>query len=99
MEMEDYMRLRLTGPLGFGVWGYAMYRPKLKGGIDSNGRMYHTPGGGSNAVRSTDVLRFAYLLLTRGNGAISRLCRRSLCGCAAGWRSTIRTTLTASTST
>jgi CubicO group peptidase (beta-lactamase class C family) len=66
MEMEDYMRLRLTGPIGFGTWGYAMYRPKLKGGIDAEGRMYHTPGGGSNAVRSTDVLRFAYLLLHEG---------------------------------
>jgi CubicO group peptidase (beta-lactamase class C family) len=66
MEMEDYMRLRLTGPLGFGTWGYAMYRPRLKGGIDADGRMYHTPGGGSNAVRSTDVLRFGYLLLHEG---------------------------------
>jgi CubicO group peptidase (beta-lactamase class C family) len=66
MEMEDYMRLRLTGPIGFGTWGYAMYRPRLKGGIDAEGRMYHTPGGGSNAVRSTDVLRFAYLLLHEG---------------------------------
>ncbi len=66
MEMEDYMRLRLTGPLGFGTWGYAMYRPKLKGGIDAEGRMYHTPGGGSIAVRSTDVLRFAYLMLHEG---------------------------------
>jgi CubicO group peptidase (beta-lactamase class C family) len=66
MEMEAYMRLRITEPLGFGTWGYAMYRPKLKGGIDAQGRMYHTPGGGSNAVRSTDVLRFAYLLLHEG---------------------------------
>jgi len=66
MEMEAYMRARLTEPLGFGTWGYAMYRPRLKGGIDANGRMEHTPGGGSNAVRSTDVLRFAYLLLHQG---------------------------------
>jgi CubicO group peptidase (beta-lactamase class C family) len=66
MEMEDYMRQRLTGPLGFGTWGYAMYRPKLKSGIDSDGRMLHTPGGGSIAVRSTDVLRFAYLMLHEG---------------------------------
>lgn len=66
MEMEEYMRLRLTGPLGFGTWGYAMYRPKLKGGIGANGRMFHTPGGGSIAVRSTDVLRFAYLMLHEG---------------------------------
>jgi len=66
MEMEDYMRLRLTGPLGFGTWGYAMYRPRLKGGIDAEGRMFHTPGGGSIAVRSTDVLRFAFLMLHEG---------------------------------
>ncbi len=66
MEMEDYMRLRLTGPMGFGTWGYAMYRPKLKGGIDANGRMFHTPGGGSIAVRSTDMLRFGYMLLHGG---------------------------------
>ena len=66
MEMEDYMRLRLTTPLGFGTWGYAMYRPRLASGIDANGRMFHTPGGGSIAVRSTDVLRFAYLMLHEG---------------------------------
>ena len=66
MEMEDYMRKHLTEPLGFGTWGYAMYRPKLKGGIDANGRMFHTPGGGSIAVRSTDMLRFGYLMLHEG---------------------------------
>ena len=66
MEMEDYMRLRLTGPMGFGTWGYAMYRPKLKGGIDADGRMFHTPGGGSIAVRATDMLRFGYMLLHGG---------------------------------
>ena len=66
MEMEEYMRRNLTGPLGFGTWGYAMYRPKLKGGIDANGRMFHTPGGGSIALRSTDALRFAYLMLREG---------------------------------
>jgi CubicO group peptidase (beta-lactamase class C family) len=43
-----------------------MYRPKLKGGIDASGRMYHTPGGGSIAVRSTDMLRFGYLMLHEG---------------------------------
>ncbi len=66
IEMEEYMRQRLTGPLGFGTWGYAMYRPNLKSGIDSNGRMFHTPGGGSIAVRSTDMLRFGYLMLHEG---------------------------------
>ena len=84
MEMEEYLRLRLTGPLGFGAWGYAMYRPKLKGGIDSNGRMFHTPGGGSIAVRSTDMLRFGYLMLHDGKwgktqvvpAEFARLCGR-----------------------
>lgn len=66
MEMEDYLRKHLTEPLGFGTWGYAMYRPKLKSGIDSEGRMLHTPGGGSIAVRSTDVLRFAWLMRHEG---------------------------------
>lgn len=66
MEMEDFMREHLTKPLGFGDWGYAMYRPKLKGGIDANGRMFHTPGGGSIAVRATDVLRFAWFMRHEG---------------------------------
>lgn len=66
MEMEDYLRKRLTSALGFGDWGYAMYRPKLKSGIDASGRMLHTPGGGSIAVRSTDMLRFGYLFLKHG---------------------------------
>lgn len=66
MEMEDYMRKKLTTPLGFGTWGYAMYRPRLASGIDANGRMFHTPGGGSIAVRSTDMLRFGYLMLHDG---------------------------------
>lgn len=66
MEMEEYMRQKLTGPMGFGTWGYAMYRPKLKGGIDADGRMFHTPGGGSIAVRATDMLRFGYLMLHEG---------------------------------
>lgn len=84
MEMEDYLRERLTKPLGFGLWGYAMYRPKLKGGIDANGRMFHTPGGGSIAVRSTDMLRFGYLMLHEGRwgrqqvlpAEFARLCGR-----------------------
>jgi len=66
MEMEQYIRLKIAEPLGFGTWGYAMYRPNLKAGIDSEGRLEHTPGGGSIAVRSTDVLRFVYLLLHEG---------------------------------
>ncbi|MBM3786682.1 MAG: serine hydrolase [Acidobacteria bacterium] len=86
MEMEDYMRKNLTAPLGFGTWGYAMYRPKLKGGIDTNGRMLHTPGGGSIAVRSTDMLRFGYLMLHAGrwgkkqilDAEFAKMCGRSV---------------------
>jgi CubicO group peptidase (beta-lactamase class C family) len=66
MEMEQYIRLKIAGPLGFGTWGYAMYRPGLKAGVNEEGRLDHTPGGGSIAVRSTDVLRFVYLLLHDG---------------------------------
>ena len=66
MELEDYIRLKIAGPLGFGTWGYAMYRPGLKAGVNAEGRLDHTPGGGSIAVRSTDVLRFVYLLLHDG---------------------------------
>ena len=58
MELEQYIRLKIADPLGFGTWGYAMYRPGLKAGINGEGRLDHTPGGGSIAVRSTDVLRF-----------------------------------------
>jgi CubicO group peptidase (beta-lactamase class C family) len=69
--------------MGFGTWGYAMYRPKLKGGIDSNGRMFHTPGGGSIAVRSTDMLRFGYLMLREGRWGKQQLVPRDfakMCG-------------------
>lgn len=69
MEMEQYIRLKIAEPLGFGTWGYALYRPNLKAGIDQEGRLEHTPGGGSIAVRSTDVLRFVYLLLHDGKWA------------------------------
>lgn len=58
MEMEKYMEERMGKPLGWERWGYAMHRPGLQ--------MDHTPGGGSIAMRSTDVLRFAYLLLREG---------------------------------
>jgi len=58
MEMEKYMRERMGKPLEWGEWGYAMHRPGLK--------MDHTPGGGSIAMKSTDVIRFAYLLLHGG---------------------------------
>lgn len=88
MEMEDYLRRRLTTPLGFGDWGYAMYRPKLKSGIDTNGRMLHTPGGGSIAVRSTDMLRFGYLFLRGGRWGKRQILPAdfvALCGRSVSW--------------
>jgi CubicO group peptidase (beta-lactamase class C family) len=86
MEMEDFMRRDLTKHLGFGEWGYAMYRPALKSGIDAHGRMLHTPGGGSIAVRATDVLRFAWFLRHAGrwgkrqiiDAEFARMCGRQV---------------------
>ena len=58
MEMQKYIDLKLAQPMGFGEWGYALHR---------NGTtLAHTPGGGSIALRATDALRFAYLLLQKG---------------------------------
>jgi CubicO group peptidase (beta-lactamase class C family) len=58
MEMQQYIQEKIAGPLGFGQWGYATHR---------NGTVLpHTPGGGSIALRATDVVRFPYLLLHQG---------------------------------
>ena len=57
MELQQYVDSRLAKPLGWGRWGYAFHdHPEIN----------HTPGGGGIAVRSTDMLRFAYLLLHYG---------------------------------
>jgi CubicO group peptidase (beta-lactamase class C family) len=58
MEMQEYIDLKLAKPMGWGRWGYATHRP--------SGTLPHTPGGGDIAVRSTDALRFGYLLLHNG---------------------------------
>ena len=62
MEMQDYVDLRLAKPMGWGKWGYAK-RPTNT----------HTPGGGDVAVRSTDALRFAYMLLHQGRWGTQQL--------------------------
>ena len=56
MELEEYVRRKLAGPMGFGRfgWGYKSMIPD------------HTAGGGGVAPRPTDMLRFAYLLLREG---------------------------------
>ena len=56
-EMEDYIASHLAVPLGWGRWGFG-YKYATK--------VAHTPGGGGIALRSTDMLRFCYLLLHQG---------------------------------
>jgi CubicO group peptidase (beta-lactamase class C family) len=56
MELGQYIEERLAKPLGWGRWGWGYRRPEIR----------HTPGGGGVALRATDLLRFAYLLLREG---------------------------------
>jgi CubicO group peptidase (beta-lactamase class C family) len=58
MELQEYIHEKLARPMGWGSWGYATRRGERT--------LAHTPGGGSCAVRSTDAIRFAYLLLKKG---------------------------------
>ena len=58
MEMQEYIDQKLAKPMGWGAWGYGTHR--------TTGTLPHTPGGGDIAMRSTDVLRFGYLLLHQG---------------------------------
>jgi CubicO group peptidase (beta-lactamase class C family) len=58
MEMQDYIDQKLAKPMGWGQWGYALHR--------GNVTLPHAPGGGDIAVRSTDAMRFGYMLLHRG---------------------------------
>jgi CubicO group peptidase (beta-lactamase class C family) len=58
MELQQYIDLKLAQPMGFGSWGYALHR--------NGSTLPHTPGGGGIALRATDAVRFAYLLLHKG---------------------------------
>ena len=58
MEMQEYIDLKLAKPMGWEPWGYATHRGAAT--------LPHTPGGGDIAVRSTDALRFVYMLLHQG---------------------------------
>ena len=58
MEMQEYIQAKLAGPMGFGVWSYALHR--------NGNTLPHTPGGGSIALRATDAVRLPYLLLHKG---------------------------------
>ncbi|HTM48388.1 MAG TPA: DUF5060 domain-containing protein [Bryobacteraceae bacterium] len=56
MELSDFVRARLAGPLGWSAWAYGHKNRPLK----------HTPGGGGICLRPTDLLRFGYLLCRGG---------------------------------
>lgn len=64
MELKDYIRSRLADPM---EWGHFTFGYRNATGIK------HTPGGGGIAVRSTDMLRFGYLLLHEGRWADKQL--------------------------
>ncbi len=57
MELEEYVERHLARPLGWEHWAY---------GYKNASRVNHTPGGGGIALRSTDMLRFCYMLLHNG---------------------------------
>jgi len=56
--MQDYIDQKLAKPMGWGPWGYGIHR----GGVT----IPHVHGGGDIAMRSTDALRFTYMLLHQG---------------------------------
>lgn len=65
MEMQEYIDQRLAKPMGWGPWAYALRRGDTK--------LAHTPGGADTAIRSTDALRFVYLLLHQGRWGARQL--------------------------
>ena len=68
MELQEFINQRLAEPMGFGTWGYATHL--------ANGDLPHTPGETGIAVRSTDILRFGYMLLNLGMWGSKRLVPR-----------------------
>ena len=58
MEMQQYIDEKLAKPMGWGPWGYATHRGSTT--------LPHTPGGADIAVRSTDAMRFLYMILHQG---------------------------------
>ena len=76
MLMQDYINEKLAKPMQWGAWGYPPPRD-FSGPPEASPRQTpapasaatgprETPGGGGIAVRSTDMIRFAYLLLHKG---------------------------------
>ena len=58
MELHEYIHERLAKPMQWGPWAWAMRRGDTV--------LAHTPGGADIAPRSTDVMRFLYMLLQKG---------------------------------
>jgi CubicO group peptidase (beta-lactamase class C family) len=65
MEMQQYIDEKLAKPMGWGAWGYALHR--------GENTLAHTPGGADTAIRSTDNLRFVYMILHKGRWGSQQL--------------------------
>ena len=82
MELHEYLDARLGKALGWGPWAWARRRGDTV--------LPHTPGGGDIALRSTDHLRFAYVLLKKGRWEKQQLIPADyieLCGKPTRWNS------------
>lgn len=58
LELQEFIETHLAKPLGWGTWGW--------GYKNSSPLLTHTPGGAGICLRSTDMLRFCYMLLHDG---------------------------------
>jgi hypothetical protein len=56
--MQQYIDEKLAKPMGWGRWRYRLRQGQTV--------LPHTSGGGSIAARSTDAVRFGYMLLRHG---------------------------------
>ncbi|MEX2232904.1 MAG: serine hydrolase [Cyclobacteriaceae bacterium] len=67
MELKGYLDTHIAIPLGWGRWGFGYKNAPL---------VKHTPGGGGIALRSTDMLRFCYMLLHEGRWGSAQILPR-----------------------
>ena len=58
MELPAYIGEKFAKPMGWGPWGYCLYRGDVT--------MAHANGAGSIALRATDAARFGYCLAHEG---------------------------------
>ncbi len=65
MELQNYINERLAKPMGWGAWGYCLYRGDIT--------LLHANGAGSIAVHATDAMRFGYCLLHQGRWGAKQL--------------------------